>query len=897
MVNDDSRVPLPYFLNNPSKSTIRIEPDLHFCGPEMSEGANHPNATTEAIIRYGTPASDIFSLGLLAYEIYRYNLQIAPQGRTYVSLLQVHNNSLLEHANTLIPLLEKLDYSPTPYGLRQALIGMLQPNPIARITGLDIVNNPFFHSGDLTVFKTIDDLPLKDIGSQASALSSLPGQVSHFNARILENTVLPVICSLGVANPTMWTYSLPVIGFISTKLTTAAFVRVATPSIIAGLAIADVTDTLLAFVKHVDLLLEKFDGNFFSTYVIPMLCNGIDKQGATSLQATTIGILIDDRVLQAIDQQKFIGDLIPRVCREACKNNDSDVKLRGLYLLKTTANRFDKIFIIKSIFPSLKHIIEKSPGPVVITACVGVYSAMINLQIIPIDSIATDVLPVLLPILVDRTITRDQFEMILNRILHFQQQILTVRSTEMGTPEVVIAKNDNPGKEFFFFKEDSDKAKGVAISFGLQNSMLTPSTLPSSPPPQVPLSPPPIPFVPPPSLPSTLPPTLPSAPPPVPMAPPPPVPPIPMAPPPALPTISPPLAPPSAPPSFSSSASPPISAPPTVPPASSGSLSSIASYFSSPPAAPQDQYIPPAIPSAAPPMIPPAAPPMAPPAPQQDIDMDDFMASFSKPTPPPFSSAVPAASAPPKRASYSDRGSVPKKTGIPPPKPAQSSSARPAVNGMDDLFGNLTISQSPSPNLSASGTPPSLEEQFRKNQEEIQRLQQMQQPQSYSPQPAPSFGNFPMVGSGGNGISMQAPNSGGGGMMYGSQPSMGGGMNYGGSTTNASYGGQGQFGSQFPAQTQAPSSFGGMYGAPQQAQQGFYGQQQPANFSSGGGGGYGSQPQYGNQGGYNSPGYSNAPYGGAPAPVAPANGGYRPPQIPPPNQGSKPKSDPFDFLS
>jgi hypothetical protein len=933
MMNDDTRVPLPYFLNQQkSTSLVRLEPDLTFCGPEMSEGANHAAATgvMEATIRYGTPASDIFSLGLLVFEMYRYNLQIAAQGRTYTPLVLVHNNSLLEHANTILPLLEQLDHSSsaTPYGLRQLLIGMLQPNPIARVSGLDLINNPFFHSGDLTVFKTMDDLLLKDIGAQASLLSSLPNQINHFNSRILANTILPVICASGVQNPVMWAYSLPVIAFISTKLTTAAFVRVVTPPIITGLAVSDVTDTIFAFVKHMELFLEKFDSSFFTAHVIPMLCHGIDKQGAVALQVATISVLVDDRVLQAIEQQNFINDLIPRVCREVCKNNDSDVKLRGLYLLKTTAQRFDRLFITKSIFPSLKHVIEKSsPGPVVITACVGVYHAMIPL--VAVETLCVDVLPVLLPVLVDRTITRDQFELILNCILSMEQLILTARTTEMSLPPVTLTQGGGSTPKSHFFKEDSDKMKGLSTTLGLSNSsMLTPTI--TSPPPVPMTLPPSIPSSVPPSVPAFNPPAVPNVPPPIPVQAPIP-PPVPMAAPPSLPFSSPPPPiPMSAPPAPVIPQSPPSipQGPPSIPssaPPSNGAMSTIASFFSPAPspASSTEQYTPPPAPP------PPFAPPPA--APAQDIDMDDFMSSFSKPAAAPLTSAplfgapnptpaVVASASVPKRASYSDKPNAPKRAGgIPPPKSAQTSAAtaRPPISGMEDLFGNLTIASTSSP---ANGTPPQqqLEDQYRKNQEEIQRLnQQYQQPSSSFPSSAPSSYSSPQMG-------MNYPMPGGGvgtNAMYGSAPQSvgaggGAGMGMYGGGVQQPYGGGMSYGSPAPMSPNMTAPYGsqpaygvgggGVYGSPAQPLPGQPYSYPPSNVGGGMGGQPGQQyPPQANYGGYvgGGGGYSSAPYGGAAQPSSSNTGGstgYRPPVIPPPGSGGSSgakKSDPFDFLS
>ena len=143
----------------------------------------------------------------------------------------------------------------------------------------------------MAIINTIDELLGKDMGSQASILASLNAQIITFSPRILENTILPTICTVGVANPSMWVYTLPVHALIASRLIMTAFQRIVTPSFVKGLAVADFTETIHAFVKHVDLLLDKFDGQFFTAHVVPMLCNGIDRQVSNTLQAAAIAVL------------------------------------------------------------------------------------------------------------------------------------------------------------------------------------------------------------------------------------------------------------------------------------------------------------------------------------------------------------------------------------------------------------------------------------------------------------------------------------------------------------------------------------------------------------------------------------------------------------------------------
>jgi hypothetical protein len=198
-------------------------------------------------------------------------------------LLQLSSNIASEHAPALNAL-HTTDYSVIPDNLRQLMTGMMAVSSGSRISPVDVINNPFFHSGPLAVLRSVDNILTRDIGSQAALLAGLPGQLTYFTPRMQETIILPMLCKLTLANPSMWTYALPVHMHIASRITTGSYAKAVTPAFISGLGNKESTETLNAFVKHMDHILDRFDQTFFQTYVVPMLCNAIDKQNANMLQ-------------------------------------------------------------------------------------------------------------------------------------------------------------------------------------------------------------------------------------------------------------------------------------------------------------------------------------------------------------------------------------------------------------------------------------------------------------------------------------------------------------------------------------------------------------------------------------------------------------------------------------
>ena len=142
---------------------MRLEPDLRYCSPEMSAGGRNPNA-----IRYATPGGDVFSVGVLALELYRFNLKLLPERRPHLSAmpLDINSTSAVENHQSSVDALALMDYSYLPNGLPQLLQRMVTKEASHRPSTADISNDVYFATGNLAVLRAVDSLPLRDVGTQ-----------------------------------------------------------------------------------------------------------------------------------------------------------------------------------------------------------------------------------------------------------------------------------------------------------------------------------------------------------------------------------------------------------------------------------------------------------------------------------------------------------------------------------------------------------------------------------------------------------------------------------------------------------------------------------------------------------------------------------------------------------
>jgi SCY1-like protein 2 len=270
---DQQRLASPYFLKaSPISHGVRLEPDLRYSGPECTDGGFNPPG-----IRYLTPASDLFSLGLLAYEMYRYNLKDIPERNSHRCVLTLTNNDVLQH-HFALDALKALDFSFLPSGVSQLVIGLLQLNVMVRLTTADIINNQYFVSGSLAVLNMIEHMHSRDVGTQSSQLISLQGQLGSFSSRILYLNVLPSICKLCLVNSALWVYAMPLHVFISQQVSKERFKQYAGPTMANGLAVTTPTETQQAFLNNIQFIAGMFDREYFQANIVVLFCNALEKQ-------------------------------------------------------------------------------------------------------------------------------------------------------------------------------------------------------------------------------------------------------------------------------------------------------------------------------------------------------------------------------------------------------------------------------------------------------------------------------------------------------------------------------------------------------------------------------------------------------------------------------------------
>lgn len=269
----DQRIASPYFLKASSQQSaatagaVRIEPDLQYQPPETTEGGYNPPG-----VRYLTAQTDSFSLALLLYDIYRYNIGSSQRDRSvFHPSLSISNNDVSQHL-IVFENLSRLDYGFLPSGIDRLISGLLQRNIQYRLSMQDIVGHPYFVTGNQAIINTLETLHTRDLGTQSSQLLTLFHQIDTFPARVLKFTALPAIGKLCLANPMLWEYALPMHKMLFRLLGREQYRMIAAPFVAQGMVSNVSVEAMHAFMNSIDFIQDAFDASFFAVRILLSYC-------------------------------------------------------------------------------------------------------------------------------------------------------------------------------------------------------------------------------------------------------------------------------------------------------------------------------------------------------------------------------------------------------------------------------------------------------------------------------------------------------------------------------------------------------------------------------------------------------------------------------------------------
>jgi hypothetical protein len=221
---------------------------------------------------------------------------------------------------------------------------------------------------------------------------------------------------------------------VAERIPPASYILTAAPFVKEGLAVQQPTETMQAFLKNMGHILFRFDAQFFREHFVgKLLQNSLDKK-LSNLQIMALHILCDEQVRSKLDPTVLKEDVLPRVCREACKSTDMAVKMKAMYFMSLVVRILDDTYLAANFIPSLKYILDNDRSSSTVMCVLGVYRAMTNM--LSAETLSTAMIPALGPLMADKNLSASQFEILVHIFYTVTNNLVESRCRDLGSTKI-----------------------------------------------------------------------------------------------------------------------------------------------------------------------------------------------------------------------------------------------------------------------------------------------------------------------------------------------------------------------------------------------------------------------------------------------------------------------------
>jgi SCY1-like protein 2 len=353
-----------------------------------------------ALINNYTPESDIFSLGVLIYSIYSGGKPIKIYGRDY----QGFKRSAQELKQGKYP-----NLSCIPEGLQNEVKMMLNPTPELRINLHEFTKIPFFEDIGVKTLHYLDQLFQWDNLQKSKFYKGLPQVIQKLPHRINVFRILPCLVKEFV-NPPMIPFVLPNVLLIAENCNNQEYIKHVLVHLKPVMKITDPIQILLIFMQKMDLLLKLTPAEDVKTDVLPMLYRALESD-AQQIQELCLSIL--PTFASLVDYPSMKNHLLPRIKKLCIGSPLISVKVNCLLCVGKLLEHLDKWLVMDEVIPFLTQIPSREPA--VIMAILGIYKLAFSHSKLGLtkESLATKVIPFLVPLSIENGLTLNQFNAIM----------------------------------------------------------------------------------------------------------------------------------------------------------------------------------------------------------------------------------------------------------------------------------------------------------------------------------------------------------------------------------------------------------------------------------------------------------------------------------------------------
>nr|CAY54151.1 unnamed protein product [Heliconius melpomene] len=368
------------------------QPILDYLAPEYILSATH------------SPASDIYSLGMLIYSVHSTgHLTLGNIGNDYAKFKRFVNEIRNLPPSRLLCVNE---------GLREFVKLMLNVTPELRPDPHQFLKIPYFEDIGVKTLNYLDSLFQWDNLQKSQFYKGLPQIIQKMPHRICIYHILPCLTKEFV-NPPMVPFVLPNVLLIAENSTKEEYAKYILPVLKPVMLIQDPIQILLIFMQKMELLLKLTPGDEVKSDILPMLYRALESD-AQQIQELCLSVL--PTFASLIDYPAMKNALLPRIKRLCLGTNYISVRVNCLLCLGKLLEHLDKWLVLDEIIPFLPQIPSREPA--VLMGILGIYKLTLNHKKLGItkEVTATKVLPFLIPLCVENGLTLNQFNALISLV-------------------------------------------------------------------------------------------------------------------------------------------------------------------------------------------------------------------------------------------------------------------------------------------------------------------------------------------------------------------------------------------------------------------------------------------------------------------------------------------------
>ncbi|XP_067000807.2 SCY1-like protein 2 [Anabrus simplex] len=416
------------------------QPNLDYMAPECALTLTH------------SPASDMFSLGMLILAVYNAGQPLNNNGgdwnsykRNCIELKQLSMNRLECIAD----------------GLREFVKMLLNITPELRPDAHQFTKIPFFEDVGVKTLNYLDSLFQWDNLQKSQFYKGLPQIIQNLPHRVCIYRILPCLVKEFV-NPSMVPFVLPNVLLIAENCSKEEFYQHILPHLKPVMKMQDPIQILLIFMQKMELLLKLTPPEEIKTDVLPMLYRALEAD-AQQIQELCLSVLPTFAGL--VDYPSMKNALLPRIKRLCIATSYISVRVNCLVCVGKLLEHLDKWLVLDEVLPFLPQVPSREPA--VLMGILGIYKLALTHKKLGItkELMATKILPFLMPLSIENGLTLNQFNALMAVIKEMVNRVEGEHRTKLEQLNSI---------------QQEQKSTTASLSSGTKGMPLVPAPAPSS---------------------------------------------------------------------------------------------------------------------------------------------------------------------------------------------------------------------------------------------------------------------------------------------------------------------------------------------------------------------------------------------------------------------------------